>query len=102
VHGGRIVNHKLAPQVGLFLKAFHKQFLGSGIELPVDVSCAFPGIVDAVFREFHRKAMEGAFMEAGDETFDNLPGKQLKVSKTAGDFRIDSLVQGAGNEKGRR
>jgi hypothetical protein len=69
----------VASQVGFVLIFFGVQSVGLGIQFPVDVLGAFPGIVDFMFGELGRKSMKWTFMDATDEPFHNLVGQKLQV-----------------------
>jgi hypothetical protein len=43
-----------------------------------------------VFGKFHRKAVERTFMQAGDKSFDYLPGQQFQIPETGELFFTDA------------
>jgi hypothetical protein len=81
VHAAAGIDHQLAAQVGLFLIALHEELVRAGEELPIDVAGAFAGVVRAVLGEFHAEAVEGAFVQAGQEAFHHLAGMELQLAK---------------------
>ena len=75
VHGRRIVNQDVAPEVSFLFVPFGKQLIGTGIYFPIDISGAFPGVVKFMLGKFNRKPMVGGFMKSGDKAFHQLPGE---------------------------
>ena len=59
----------MATQVGFLFILLDKQFVGAGVQLPVDMEDRLAGILRTVFGEFHGKAMHGTFVDAGDKPF---------------------------------
>lgn len=67
-----MVDQEMATEVGFFLEAFHKEFVCSGIEFPVDVAGGFAHIVQSVLGELDREAVEGTAMESSNKSLDHL------------------------------
>ena len=61
-HARALVNDQLATQVGLLLVSFHKEFLGTAIEFPVDMANGFACVVQAMFGELNRKTVKGTLV----------------------------------------
>lgn len=78
-HGTALVDHQLATEVGLLFELLDIEAVGATIEMPVDVLCAFAGIVLTIVGELNGKTMERTFMLASDESFDHLAG--IKVQR---------------------
>ena len=73
-----MVNQQLAAQVGLLLKAFDEELVGAPIELPVNVFCRLAAVVESMLCKFYRETMKRAFVEARNEAFHNLSGKEIQ------------------------
>lgn len=79
IHRRRCINHNLATQVGFFLVAFHKHFIGAAKDFPIDIFGGFSGVVEAVFGKFNREPVKRRFVQAYQKTFHHLPGKQFNI-----------------------
>jgi hypothetical protein len=69
----------MAPQVGLVLIPFGVKAVRFGEEFPVNVLGTLPGIINLMLGKFGRKPMERAFVDAADETLNNLMGQKLQI-----------------------
>ena len=92
-HARTLVDDQLATQVGLLLVAFHKQFFGTAIEFPVDMTDGFAGIIEPMLGKLHRKAMERTFVQSRDETFDNLSRQKLQTAELRQVVPIDGEIR---------
>lgn len=91
VHGRGVVNDQMAAKVCLFLILFDEKLVCPGIKFPVDMSDGLAGVVGPVFGKLHGKAVHGALVYAGDESFHNLFCHKLHVVEL-GDFcQIDCI-----------
>ena len=77
-HGGALVYQQLAAQIGLFLKLLDEEFVGAGIESPVQVACALACVVLPIVGEFSREPVERTPVTACDKTLDHLPCKEVE------------------------
>lgn len=77
-HRAAVVYHQLASQISFLLKAFEEQLIRSAIQLPVDIACRFAHSILAMLRKFDRKTMKWTPMQADEETFHNLPCKEVQ------------------------
>ena len=80
-HAATFVNDQLTTQVGLLLIAFHKEFLSTAIEFPVDMADRFTRIIEAMFGKLYGKSMERAFVKTRDESFHNLSCQKLQAAE---------------------
>ena len=81
MHRCGIVHHQLTAKIGLLLVAFSEQLIGSAVELPVDVTRWFTGIVNAVLGKLHRESVKGAFVKARNEPLHHLSGDEFKLAE---------------------
>lgn len=77
-HGTAVVDDDMATEVGLFGKAFDKEFVGTAIELPVDVFGRLAGVVEPMFGKLDREAVKRALVETGNKALDNLTGEEIQ------------------------
>ena len=82
MHGTAVVDDDVTAQIRLFIIAFGEQLIGFRIDLPVDMPCGLPPIVDLVLGKLRGKAVEGATVPARDVTFDDLTGLEFKPLHT--------------------
>ena len=73
-----MIDDELATKIGLFLKAFEKELVGTAIEFPVDIAGRLANGILAVLGKFNRKAMKWTSMQADEETFHNLACKEVQ------------------------
>ena len=69
----------MAAQVGLFFVTFHKELVGFGIQLPVDVLGGLAGVVLPMFGKLYGEAVHRTFVDARDEALHHLFGHELQV-----------------------
>ena len=79
VHAGARIYQDAAAQVGFFLKTLDEHAVGAAVQLPVQVTHGFTGIVGSVFSEFYREAVVRTPVQAIDEAFHHLAGQQVEV-----------------------
>ena len=72
MHGTRIVQNKVTPQVGFFLVALGVELIGFRVQLPIDVFGAFAWIVDFMFGKLGRKPVKRTLVQTRDKAFDHL------------------------------
>jgi hypothetical protein len=94
VHARADVEQQVGPEVGFLLVALHKQLVGAGEHLPVDVAGAFAGVVQAVLRKLDREPVVGRLVQARDEAIDELAGEEFEVLEGADGGEVKRHRQG--------
>ena len=74
-----MTNCQMTAQVGLLLILLDEQFVGAGVQFPVDVPDGFARVVWTVLGKLHRKAVHRALVDTRNETFHHLFGHELHV-----------------------
>lgn len=91
IHGATLVNQHLATQIGLLLELFDIEAVGTAIEVPIDITGTFAGVILSIVGELDRKTMERTFMPASDESFHYLASEEAK-GLVAGDLTLVHLL----------
>jgi hypothetical protein len=76
-----VVDENLTAQIRFLFVAFSEEFVGSPVQLPVNVSARFAGIVLAVFGKLNRKAMVWALVKSSEKSLHSLTGQKVELSE---------------------
>ena len=99
-HGRAGVTDEVAAGVGLLLEALHAQAVGAREEAPVDAPRVVAGLVVPVLAELHAQAVEGAAVDAAQETLHHVAGLELQARQRREQPRIEALGGRACGDRG--